>query len=111
MPRAEELPDDIAPLAHHQAREIGDADFDHDVDSISNALAKALGESRRRRHLRRAAIVLATSTLIAAGAVGSYVFNLRTGSGSQSGPTRTPSRNRGRIPQRQATRPAALASR
>ncbi len=85
MPRAEELPHDIAALADRQAREISDADFDHDVDSISGALARALGVSPRRRYLRRAAIVLAASALIAAGAVSSYIFNLRSGRGSHSG--------------------------
>ena len=90
MPRAEELPDDIAAVAHHQAREISDADFDHDVDSISGALAKALGASRRRRYLRGAVTVLAASTLIAAGAVGSYLFYGRSGSGSPPANTMAP---------------------
>lgn len=90
MPRAEELPGDIAPLAYHQARAISDADFDYDVDSISDALAKALGPSRGRRYVRHASIVLAALTLVVAGALASYFFNLRRGSGSQSGPTRAP---------------------
>ena len=78
MPRAEELPDDIAALAHRQAIEISDADFDHDVDLISGGLEKALGITQRRRYLRGAALVLAALALIAAGAAATYVFGLRT---------------------------------
>lgn len=93
MPSAEDLPDDIAPLAYRQAREISDVDFDHDVDSISSALAKALGVSRRPRYLRRAAIVYAASALIVVGAVGSYIVNLRSGrlSGQDSAAPSNPS--------------------
>ena len=43
MPRAEQLPDDLGPLARHQAIELSDTRWDYDVSQLTGAIHRVLG--------------------------------------------------------------------
>lgn len=79
MPRAEQLPDDLAPLAHRQAIELSDTRWEYDVSQLAETIRRVLGTtadstgrppqpppvSSRRRRLALAGIAV----VLAAGAV------------------------------------------
>jgi hypothetical protein len=77
MPRAEELPADLAGLSRRHAVSIRDSTFDHDVAQLLTAI-EGRGWSRLRRRLeRRAAFSMVIGTLVAAIASGIVVSGLR----------------------------------
>lgn len=47
MPAAEQLPDDLKPLARRQAIELSDTRWDYDVSNLVRALSQALGTGER----------------------------------------------------------------
>ena len=79
MPRAEQLPDDLAPLAHRQAIELSDTRWEYDVSQLAETIRRVLGTtadstgrppqpppvSSRRRRLALAGIAV----VLVAGAV------------------------------------------
>ena len=79
MPHAEQLPDDLAPLAHRQAIELSDTRWEYDVSQLAGTIRRVLGTtadstgrppqpppvSSRRRRLALAGIAV----VLAAGAV------------------------------------------
>jgi TIR domain-containing protein len=84
MPTSQELPADIAPLAHRHALEITDDDFDHDIQR----LVKIIQPSSRTRKMTRAA--MAAALLLAVTAVTFWFFNRETPPSLKPTPTPPP---------------------
>jgi hypothetical protein len=82
MPTAEELPENLKPLARVQAIELSDSRWDYDVERLTQAIEGLTGAKARRRGLRLLrtpskhllAAGIATMVLGALIAVGSYLL-------------------------------------
>ncbi len=77
MPRAEQLPDDLASLARHQASELSDTRWDYDVSQLTGAIRRVLGttaDQAARPPVRssvrppRRLILVAVAVILASGA-------------------------------------------
>jgi hypothetical protein len=86
MPRAEDLPQDLQPLARHQAIELSDNRWDFDVAQLIDTLEKLLGQRKPPGVARWTKAAVASVLLIAVG-FGVWEMWLNSG-GSTSDPVR-----------------------
>lgn len=93
MPAPEELPADLAPLAHRQGVELSDADFDHDIERLIRAIERVLGATgpRPTRPSARRSWLIAAATVVVAAVIGLSVWLSDSESGPSRGPNGSPS--------------------
>jgi TIR domain len=74
MPRMEELPGDLQPIARHQAIELSDSRWDHDVSQLIQSLDRKIGRQDWWQRLWRPIAVAAAVVFLSAGGVGLWVI-------------------------------------
>ena len=92
MPSAKELPEDLQPLARHQAIELSDSRWDYDVSQLIRSLDRKTGRQVPRRRLGRPIAVAAVVVLLIAGGVGLWVSQQKRDTTSDAPPPAVGSR-------------------